>query len=216
MLGSVWGAEMREFRVRCTATLDKSTEQYEILLLSRRLLQSKSNKLKHVWRRGTQWQKPWFSWVFSNENIIKYFIKNIVFFSASEYLSDNSESERWILIAMITIVFTLLTVCTVATLIYRVYQNNILARLGKPLSYMEHLESSALRTGTYTVDHLKLVNLVGENKPSFFLSFSFCVSSLIIILQLHKLLLNFSFFFCRTRKVWLGLARKHWRSWHCR
>lgn len=47
-------------------------------------------------------------------------------------------------------------------LIYRTYRNNILARLGKPLPYNDQfMDSTALRTGTYTVDHLKLATIVG-------------------------------------------------------
>lgn len=42
------------------------------------------------------------------------------------------------------------------------YHNNILARLGKPLPYNDQfMDSPALRTGTYTVDHLKLTTIVG-------------------------------------------------------
>lgn len=47
-------------------------------------------------------------------------------------------------------------------MIYRTYRNNILARLGKPMSYNDQfMDSTALRTGTYTVDHLKLTTIVG-------------------------------------------------------
>lgn len=53
-------------------------------------------------------------------------------------------------------------------LIYRTYRNNILARLGKPLPYNDQfLDSTALRTGTYTVDHLKLANIVGMSLLTF-------------------------------------------------
>lgn len=66
------------------------------------------------------------------------------------------------LIISSVIACTLLILFTVAMLIYRTYRNNILARLGKPLPYNDQfMDSTALRTGTYTVDHLKLATIVG-------------------------------------------------------
>lgn len=57
----------------------------------------------------------------------------------------------------------LLVLFTIAMIIYRMYHNNILARLGKPLPYNDQfIDSTALRTGTYTVDHLKLATIVGK------------------------------------------------------
>ncbi|XP_015610272.1 bone morphogenetic protein receptor type-2 [Cephus cinctus] len=83
---------------------------------------------------------------------------------ATEYLGQ-SNSERWMLIIVSALILTLLVICTIAMLIYRVYRNSILTRLRKPLSYGEQLiESTALRTGTYTVDHLKLTTIVGQGR----------------------------------------------------
>ena len=46
----------------------------------------------------------------------------------------------------------------------------MLARLGKPLSYTDQfMDSTALRTGTYTVDHLKLTTIVGM----FFINYNY-------------------------------------------
>jgi len=66
---------------------------------------------------------------------------------------------------------TLLVICIIAMIIYKTYHNNILARLGKPLPYNDQfMDSPALRTGTYTVDHLKLTTIVGM---SFFINYYF-------------------------------------------
>jgi len=66
------------------------------------------------------------------------------------------------LIIVSIIACTLLIIFTIAMLIYRTYRNNRLARLGKPLPYNDQfMDSTALRTGTYTVDHLKLATIVG-------------------------------------------------------
>ncbi|KAG7201570.1 hypothetical protein KM043_004316 [Ampulex compressa] len=82
----------------------------------------------------------------------------------TEYL-EQSDSERWMLIAVSSLACTLLVMCTVVMLIYRTYHNNILARLGKPLSYTDQfMDSTGLRTGTYTVDHLKLTTIVGQGR----------------------------------------------------
>lgn len=61
------------------------------------------------------------------------------------------------------------------------YHNNILARLGKPLPYNDQfMDSTALRTGTYTVDHLKLTTIVG-------MSFINCYSVKLITSLILKL-----------------------------
>lgn len=66
------------------------------------------------------------------------------------------------LIMLSIIACTLLVICIIAMIIYKTYHNNILARLGKPLPYNDQfMDSPALRTGTYTVDHLKLTTIVG-------------------------------------------------------
>ena len=68
------------------------------------------------------------------------------------------------LITTITLACVLLVTTTVIFLIFRVYRKNILMRLGKPLPYNDsYNDGSGLRTGTYTVDHLKLSTIVGEN-----------------------------------------------------
>ncbi|KAI4504255.1 hypothetical protein M0802_000726 [Mischocyttarus mexicanus] len=84
--------------------------------------------------------------------------------ATTEYL-EQSDSERWLLIVVSTLVCTSLVICTIAMMIYRTYRNNILARLGKPMSYNDQfMDSTALRTGTYTVDHLKLTTIVGQGR----------------------------------------------------
>nr|KAF7425103.1 hypothetical protein H0235_007541 [Vespula pensylvanica] len=84
--------------------------------------------------------------------------------ATTEYL-EQSDSERWLLIILSTLVCILLVICTIAMMIYRTYRNNILARLGKPMSYNDQfMDSTALRTGTYTVDHLKLTTIVGQGR----------------------------------------------------
>lgn len=82
----------------------------------------------------------------------------------TEYL-EQSNSKIWLLIIGSTVVCTFLLICTIAMMIYRTYNNNILARLGKPISYNDQfMDSTALRTGTYTVDHLKLTTIVGQGR----------------------------------------------------
>ncbi|XP_012285633.1 bone morphogenetic protein receptor type-2 isoform X2 [Orussus abietinus] len=82
----------------------------------------------------------------------------------TEYV-EQLESERWLLVVIITLVCTLLVLGTIFMVIYKVCNNNIFTMLRKPLSYNDHLmESTALRTGTYTVDHLKLTNIVGQGR----------------------------------------------------
>lgn len=75
---------------------------------------------------------------------------------------DQSQSERWILIGGITL---LICITAIVYIVYKFCRNKLLGRLGKPLSYSEQLmESTALRTGTYTVDHLKLTTFVGQGR----------------------------------------------------
>lgn len=75
---------------------------------------------------------------------------------------EQSDSGRWIVIITSVLLCILLVICIIALMIYRIYHNNMLARLGKPLSYTDQfMDSTALRTGTYTVDHLKLTTIVG-------------------------------------------------------
>lgn len=66
------------------------------------------------------------------------------------------------LIIVTGVACTSLVICTISMIIYKSSHNNILIRLGKSLSYNDQfMDSTALRTGTYTVDHLKLANIVG-------------------------------------------------------
>ncbi|XP_025271145.1 bone morphogenetic protein receptor type-2 isoform X1 [Camponotus floridanus] len=82
----------------------------------------------------------------------------------TEYL-EQSNSKRWVLIILSIIACILLVICIIAMIIYKTYNNNILARLGKPLPYNDQfMDSPALRTGTYTVDHLKLTTIVGQGR----------------------------------------------------
>lgn len=119
------------------------------------------------------------------------------FFIATEYL-EQSDSERWMLIVLSTLICTLLVICTIAMLIYRTYRNNILARLGKPMSYNDQfMDSTALRTGTYTVDHLKLTTIVGT-------LFSYYISDCKVMLAVRCI---YNFFFFRTGTIWFCLAR---------
>lgn len=72
-------------------------------------------------------------------------------------------SDHLMLITVTTLASILLVTFTVIVLIYLVYRNNVLMRLGKPLPYNDNFnDSNGLRTGTYTVDHLKLSTIVGE------------------------------------------------------
>lgn len=65
------------------------------------------------------------------------------------------------------VVCTLIVICAITTLVCRVYRNNILGKMEKPLSFTDgFVESTALRTGNYTVDHLKLTTIVGKIVPS--------------------------------------------------
>ncbi|XP_011505066.1 PREDICTED: uncharacterized protein LOC105367910 [Ceratosolen solmsi marchali] len=87
-----------------------------------------------------------------------------VIVAATEYL-EQVDSEHFMLITVTTLACILLVTFTIIILIYRVYRNNILIRLGKPLSYNDNYnDSSGLRTGTYTVDHLKLSTIVGQGR----------------------------------------------------
>ncbi|XP_012151417.1 kinase protein wishful thinking isoform X2 [Megachile rotundata] len=82
----------------------------------------------------------------------------------TEYL-EQPDSGRWILIITSVLLCMLLVICIVALMVYRVYHTNMLARLGKPLPYSDQfMDSTALRTGTYTVDHLKLTTIVGQGR----------------------------------------------------
>jgi len=65
------------------------------------------------------------------------------------------------LIIVTGVACTLLVICTVTMIIYTSSHKNILIRLGKPSYNDQFMDSTALRTGTYTVDHLKLANIVG-------------------------------------------------------
>ncbi|KAJ8684153.1 hypothetical protein QAD02_019945 [Eretmocerus hayati] len=83
-----------------------------------------------------------------------------VIFQATEYL----DSEDWVPIIMIILACILLVVFSALILIYQIYKNN-LNGLGKPLPFNENYpESNGLRTGTYTFDHLKLSNIIGEGR----------------------------------------------------
>ncbi|KYN01517.1 Bone morphogenetic protein receptor type-2 [Cyphomyrmex costatus] len=82
----------------------------------------------------------------------------------TEYL-EQSNYERLLLIIITGIACTSLVICTISMIIYKSSHNNILIRLGKSLSYNDQfMDSTALRTGTYTVDHLKLANIVGQGR----------------------------------------------------
>lgn len=54
----------------------------------------------------------------------------------------------------------MLLICIIVAIVYITY-DNILIRLGKSSYNDQFMDSTALRTGTYTVDHLKLANIVG-------------------------------------------------------
>lgn len=79
-------------------------------------------------------------------------------FSATEYLEQSNSIRQWLIIF---ITFLLVVVLIVAILLYIINRKNLMS-LGKPLSYNDQfMDSTALRTGTYTVDHLKLATIVG-------------------------------------------------------
>ena len=88
---------------------------------------------------------------------------DIIYFSAARGFLERAESERWMLIIGSTVVCALIATCAITLLICRVFRNNTLGKMKKRLSYNDgFVESTALRTGTYTVDHLKLTSIVGK------------------------------------------------------
>lgn len=103
-----------------------------------------------------------------NSNIKSYYIyyqyhivNYITISPATEYL-EQSNSEQRLLFIVSVISCLLLTISIIIIVLYKTYRNKILASLGKPLSYNDQfMDSTALRTGTYTVDHLKLATIVG-------------------------------------------------------
>ncbi|XP_011149457.1 bone morphogenetic protein receptor type-2 isoform X1 [Harpegnathos saltator] len=81
----------------------------------------------------------------------------------TEYL-EQSNSEQRLLIIVIFITSPLLFIFIIV-LLYKVCRNKILAGLGKSSLYNDQfMDSTALRTGTYTVDHLKLATIVGQGR----------------------------------------------------
>ncbi|XP_008214725.1 uncharacterized protein LOC100121252 isoform X1 [Nasonia vitripennis] len=87
-----------------------------------------------------------------------------VIVTATEFL-EQVNSDHLMLITVTTLASILLVTFTVIVLIYLVYRNNVLMRLGKPLPYNDNFnDGNGLRTGTYTVDHLKLSTIVGEGR----------------------------------------------------
>ncbi|XP_050448402.1 bone morphogenetic protein receptor type-2 [Cataglyphis hispanica] len=71
--------------------------------------------------------------------------------------------KLWIIIILIVILCILL-MCIIVTITYKLYLHK-LTKLGKLLPYNDQfMDSPALRTGTYTVDHLKLTTIVGQGR----------------------------------------------------
>lgn len=92
------------------------------------------------------------------------------------------------------------------------YHNNILARLGKPLPYNDQfMDSTALRTGTYTVDHLKLTTIVGMSFINYFCKKLMNLFHLIYLnykISLISLIyINYIYNCIRSRTIWISLAR---------
>lgn len=82
---------------------------------------------------------------------------------AKEYLEQSNYNRCWWLIAA---GITLIAILVIAIIVYRTYRNKILKL---PLTYNDQfMDSTALRTGTYTVDHLKLATIVGMSLLSAF------------------------------------------------
>ncbi|KAG5326756.1 BMPR2 protein, partial [Acromyrmex heyeri] len=81
----------------------------------------------------------------------------------TEYL-EQSNYERLLLIIVISVACTSLVICTISMIIFKFSHNDILIRLGKSSYNDQFMDSTALRTGTYTVDHLKLANIVGQGR----------------------------------------------------
>ncbi|XP_017889163.1 bone morphogenetic protein receptor type-2 isoform X2 [Ceratina calcarata] len=80
---------------------------------------------------------------------------------------EQSDSVRWIVIMASVLLCMSSIICFVyyVVIMDRVYHINMLARLGIPLPYSDqYMDSTALRTGTYTVDHLKLTTIVGQGR----------------------------------------------------
>ena len=71
-------------------------------------------------------------------------------------------SEKWIVIITSVLLCTLLVIYIVTIMVYPVYHTNMLATLGKPLSYIvQFMDSTGLRAGTNIKDYLKLTIIVG-------------------------------------------------------
>ncbi|XP_058801029.1 bone morphogenetic protein receptor type-2 isoform X2 [Phymastichus coffea] len=84
--------------------------------------------------------------------------------ATTEYL-EQPDSEHLMLIIVTTLACILLITLTVGVLIYIMYKNNLMMRLGKSLPYDDNYnEGNGLKTGTYTFDHLKLSTIVGEGR----------------------------------------------------
>lgn len=80
----------------------------------------------------------------------------------TQYL-ERSNYKLWIIIILI-VILCILVMCIIVTIMYKLYLHK-LEKLGKLLPYNDQfMDSPALRTGTYTVDHLKLTTIVGQGR----------------------------------------------------
>lgn len=108
---------------------------------------------------------------------------------------EKINSENLTMIIATTIIGVSLVTFMIIMLVYRIYKNNLILRLQKPLPRCDSFnESTSLRTGTYTVDHLKFQTILGE---------LFWVQYLILVIKF----LNIKFVFPargRFGTVWQG------------
>ncbi|XP_066588804.1 uncharacterized protein wit [Prorops nasuta] len=82
----------------------------------------------------------------------------------TEYLEQSDAEHRFIIVISVSVCAILFT-CSIAIIAYRAYHSNILGRGRKSIPYPDHyIDSLTLRTGTYTVDHLKLTTIVGQGR----------------------------------------------------
>lgn len=67
------------------------------------------------------------------------------------------------IISLATFAFVLVITIALVILMYIVYKNNFFMKYEKPMCNDDnYMDGNTLRTGTYTVDHLKISNIVGE------------------------------------------------------
>ncbi|XP_014216049.1 bone morphogenetic protein receptor type-2 isoform X2 [Copidosoma floridanum] len=103
---------------------------------------------------------------YCNVNVTDYVDNKLILTSpATTEFSEQTDTDQMIMITVTILACILLVTFTVVILIYQAYKNNILLRLGKPVPYNDnYMDGNGLRTGTYTVDHLKLSTIVDQGR----------------------------------------------------